>query len=390
MELEEINNNLIINVPEGRNKPYSVGGKFYLRIGPNSQQLERDEIRDLFISEGLVHFDEKINHNFDVEVNFNEEAYRQFLRLSKISDLTDKRDLLENLYLLEKNNLKNAAVLLFCKKIRKFFNHATITCITFQGSERLKILDRKEMDDDLYTNYQNTFNYLKEKLNTEYIIKGGGPREEKLELPEEGLKEALLNGIGHRNYFTTTSMFVEIYSDRVEITNPGGLVKGLEIKDLGKKSLPRNNLLFGLLQRMNLVEHAGTGIRRMQKAMKDYKLETLEIEADKNWFSIIFKRPIKSYEERVYVAREGLDEKLGEKWSEKWSKKDISERQKQILLLILENPVISRKHISEIVGINQSAVQKHLTTLKENGIIKRVGPAKGGHWEVIGDENDDI
>ena len=47
------------------------------------------------------------------------------------------------------------------------------------------------------------------------------------------------------------------------------------------------------------------------------KLETLEIEADKNWFSIIFKRPIKSYEVRVYVDREGLDEKLGEKWSEK-------------------------------------------------------------------------
>ena len=81
---------------------------------------------------------------------------------------------------------------------------------------------------------------------------------------------------------------------------------------------------------------------------------------------------------------------MGEKWSEKWSEKDISERQKQILLLIMENPVISRKHISEIVGINQSAVQKHLTTLKEKGIIKRVGPAKGGHWEVIGDENDDI
>ena len=86
---------------------------------------------------------------------------------------------------------------------------------------------------------------------------------------------------------------------------------------------------------------------------------------------------------------EKSDEKLGEKWSEKWSEKNISERQKQILLLILENPVISRKQISDIIGINQSAVQKHLTTLKENGIIKRIGPAKGGHWEVIDDENNE-
>ena len=97
VELEEINNNLIINVPDGRNKPYSVGGKFYLRIGPNSQQLERDEIRDLFINEGLVHFDEKINPVFDLEKDFNKEAYKKFLHLSKISGLIDEKDLLEKL-----------------------------------------------------------------------------------------------------------------------------------------------------------------------------------------------------------------------------------------------------------------------------------------------------
>lgn len=96
------------------------------------------------------------------------------------------------------------------------------------------------------------------------------------------MREALLNAIGHRDYFVTTSIFVEVYSDRLEITNPGGLVKGLNKRDLGKKSLPRNNLLFGLMQRMNLVEKAGTGIKRMQEAMESYKLELPKIEIDKN------------------------------------------------------------------------------------------------------------
>src|SRR3989344_6769035 len=47
---------LVITVPEGNNKPYSVGGKFYLRNGTNSQQLERDEIRSFFEKEGIILF----------------------------------------------------------------------------------------------------------------------------------------------------------------------------------------------------------------------------------------------------------------------------------------------------------------------------------------------
>jgi len=368
--LEEVGNILVIDVPEGRNKPYSVTGRFYLRNGPNSQQLTREEIREFFISEGLIHFDEKINPEFNLDEDFSEEAYKTFLRLSKISELIDRKDLLENLFLVKGNKLKNAGVLLFCRTIGKFFNHATITCITFQGKERVKILDRKEFDADLYSNFQYAFNYLKEKLNTEYIIRTGGPREEKLELPDEALREALLNATGHRNYFVTTSVFVEIYSDRVEITNPGGLVRGLEKKDLGKKSLPRNSLLFGLLQRMNLVEKAGTGIKRMYEAMKSYRLEPLEIETDRDWFTIIFRRPVESYEERFY----GATQKFGES-SEKSSEK--------IFAIIKENSYITARDMAETIGISQRAVEKHIANLKKKGVLKRVGPDRGGYWEVV-------
>ena len=58
--LEQVGNVSVINVFEGANKPYSAAGKFYLRNGPNSQQLKREEIRDFFISEGLIRFDEKL------------------------------------------------------------------------------------------------------------------------------------------------------------------------------------------------------------------------------------------------------------------------------------------------------------------------------------------
>ncbi len=72
-----------------------------------------------------------------------------------------------------------------------------------------------------------------------------------------------------------------------------------------------------------------------------------------------------------------------EKWSEKWSEMGLTERQIEILILMKKNPKISRKELSEKFNINQSAIQRHLNKLKEIGIIKRTGPAKGGYWEII-------
>ena len=366
IEVSRIGNILIVDVREGTDKPYTINGKFYVRQGTNSQQLQRDEIRRFFQEEGLILFDEKPNYDFDLEKDSDETTFRTFLEMTRTSPILEKYDILENLGLLKKGYLTNAGVLLFSKRVTKFLLNATITCVLFQGRDKYKILDRKEFDGDLYTNYQDTVAYLQSKLNTEYIIKGG-PREEKLELPESALREAILNAIAHRNYFLNTDIQVYIFSDRVEIVNPGGLPTGMSYADLGKKSMPRNFLLFGLMQRMGLVEKVGTGIMRMNHAMEEYKLEKPVIEADENWFTIIFNR-------------------RSEKWSEKWSEKGLTERELEIITGIKKNPRVSRQKLSEILGINPSAVQKHMDKLKDKGLLERVGSAKGGYWRIIEDE----
>ena len=65
----------------------------------------------------------------------------------------------------------------------------------------------------------------------------------------------------------------------------------------------------------------------------------------------------------------------------KWS--ELSQRQQEMVGLIEKNPKISRRELSEKLGINPSAVQKHIEALKNKSILKRVGSAKGGHWEVV-------
>lgn len=245
--------------------------------------------------------EDKINKDFNLQYDLDENKFSHFLKVTKISPVIKREKILENLGLLKDSYMKNAGVLLFCQKVTKFFLNATIGCFLYMGNTKYKILDKKEFDEDIFSNYNNTIKYLMTHLNTEYIIKDG-PREEKLELPEEALREAVLNAIAHRDYFSPANVHVNIFKDRVEIINPGGLVGNLTIEDIYEKSIPRNPLLFGLMERMELVEKAGSGLVRMEKAMKEYGLEKPNITANKNWFQITFRRPelqTTSYEDRI-------------------------------------------------------------------------------------------
>ena len=61
---------------------------------------------------------------------------------------------------------------------------------------------------------------------------------------------------------------------------------------------------------------------------------------------------------------------------------DLTDKQKLVFDYIIDNPNISRKQLSEKLGINESAVQKHIESLKKRGVIKREGKTSG-LWKII-------
>lgn len=81
----------------------------------------------------------------------------------------------------------------------------------------------------------------------------------------KALREAIINAVMHRDWFMEgANVFVEIYTDRIEISSPGGLPKGMKLSDLGHKSVRRNALIADLLHRIDFIEKAGTGIKRIR------------------------------------------------------------------------------------------------------------------------------
>ncbi|MCD6590521.1 MAG: winged helix-turn-helix transcriptional regulator [Candidatus Aenigmarchaeota archaeon] len=307
----------------------------------------------------MIQFDRRPNYEFDWKEDFNKKAFENFREIAGIPKDLSVEHVLKNLNLITDEKVNNAGVLFFCNDLRKFFINAGVVVVLYRTPDKADVMDIKEFCDDFVTNYENVMKYIMIFLSKEIEIKGL-KRIENPEIPEEALREALINAMVHRDYFIQGRVQIDIYPDRLEITNPGKLL--FDEKDLGNISIARNPIIFDLAHRLHYVEKIGSGIRRIRNLVPD-----VEFKIGSNWFRVVFKRK--------------LVEKFPEKWSERWS--ELSERQKEIVRLLEENPRISRAKLAEKLGINPSAVQKHLKKLKEKGIITRVGPAKGGYWKVL-------
>lgn len=196
-------------------------------------------------------------------------------------------------------------------------------------------------------------------------------REEYLELPEDALREALLNAIAHRDYFSPSHIQVNIFKNSVEIINPASYPQNITIEDLLSGSHPKNVFLFSMMQRADLVEKIGSGIKRINDSMKEYRLSSPVIEYKNIWFRIVFERPDlqkNSYQQRMSPDR-GVE--------------NLSDKQTIIVDLIKKNPSITKKQIQKVGGLSKKSVEYNIQKLKKMGVLRRVGFAKGGHWEII-------
>ena len=95
-------------------------------------------------------------------------------------------------------------------------------------------------------------------------------RENIPEYPMKALREAITNAVMHRDWFVEGgNVFVELYTDRIEVVSPGGLPKGMTLADLGTKSVRRNALIADLLHRIDFIEKAGTGVKRIREEARE-------------------------------------------------------------------------------------------------------------------------
>ena len=273
--IEVVGKVMVITVWESESKPVQCREGFFWRQGATTQKLSRDEIRDFFRSEGAIRFDLTVCPKFRYPEDFDREKFDTWIRQSRITPRGRVDDVLVNIEVAERAGrrliLRNAGVLFFAKNVNHFFPQAYVTCLLARGTEKVDILDRKDFAGGLVSDIEESLRFIERNTRTGYRIEKLR-REDVPEYPMRALREAITNAVMHRDYFEAgANVFVEIYDDRIEISNPGGLPKGLSREELGTRSVRRNPLIADLLHRIALIEKAGTGIRRMIEDARRYK-----------------------------------------------------------------------------------------------------------------------
>jgi ATP-dependent DNA helicase RecG len=371
VKIEVYDNFIVADVPEGSEKPYACSRGFFLRNGANSQKLNRNEIIAFFQKEGRIRFEELRNDKADFETDFDERAFRNFLKLAGITSSIDRMDLLRNLdCITDDGKLNNAGVLFFAKDIDFLLNHAIVVCVLYKGIEKVNILDKKDFKENIVENIDNAILFVKRHTNVEYRIEKIR-REEIPDIPDIALREAIINAVCHRDYFDRGSnVLVEVFDDRVEISNPGGLPSGLKPSEFGTRSVARNPLIASLLHRIDYIEKVGTGINRIKQAVEESDKASVEFYYDGS-FSVVFRK------------RDASSEKTVEKTVEITVEKTVENSAEKIIEAIKEKPSITTKELTRITGLSRRGVEWNIAKLKEEGRLKRIGPDRGGHWEVM-------
>ena len=366
VQIEQIQNIVIIYVPEGKNKPYTVNGHFYIRQGANSQQLNRNEIRSFFQKENLMHFEKQTT-----DFNKSDFSNKLLTNFKKKANLTiSKESILNNLNLTTNDKLNNAGLLFFSKEIKKYHPTAIILCFLYSDEEQVDIIDSKEFSQDIITNLEETYKYIISKLNNAIILDGSLQHKRHLELPREAMREALINAIVHKDYLFPSYIQINISPDKVEIINPGKLL--FPKTEFGRTSSYRNPIMADLMQRLGETERAGSGIKRIKKYCKEESIK-LKFETNEIFRTIFYRDQTKPDKTRQNQA----------KTKPKPSQKLTKEERKNLIIKEISNNCFSNRNFAKKIGISRSTVESDLNELKEENKTIFVGFKRAGHWEII-------
>lgn len=205
----------------------------------------------------------------------------------------------------------------------------------------------------------------------------GLKRIELLEYPETTLREALVNALAHRDYEDPSQhVVVEVFFDRIVITNPGRPVGHPSLKRLEKgeaRSRSRNPLISQGLVFLKLMEERGTGIRRMRRAMLDHGLELPRVVLDEDRFVLTLPGPGDDLSRIKAPASsaEALPKSVLE---------ELNQRQLAVLELAISTGSVTNRQIQDQFKVVKDTALRDLTILCELNLLKKEGQGRSTHY----------
>ncbi len=348
--------------------PCFYGDLCYIRQGTTNLKLIGGDLIELLKKRALLNFEESKSRATLKELDLDK--LNRFLEKRKIStsDLKeeDYKRILAGLNTANYDGeffLKNVALFFFAHEPQKYFNNLEIRIVKYAGYE--PELGTIRFDERVYGTLPEliikAFNLTVENVEKTFVLVGP-ERKETIEYPADALRELITNAVGHRDYFQGKEVLIEIFNDRLQITNPGGLMAGQNIKNFDKTPQHRNPITYRLLRDFGLGEGLGLGVRLIRKQCRETKLPDPEFYEIGN-----------AFQARLYNRSST---------KKKYLPDFVSQRQKQVFAYLQRNKTVKAEQYAKLVGISKPTAVTDLNELIKQGKLRKIGKFRGAYYEL--------
>lgn len=282
----ENHNLLFIYVLENEYKPISLRGNniydSYKRSVGQTVIMSRDEVRSLLAYSNNITFEEQIALNdveaFDIISKLKHDDY--YTLLSKKSPTTLEsiiHDFIGEGFIVKEANdnfkITNLGAILFAKDISSYktIRRKTIRVIIYRDESKIDAIKEQQGVRGYASGFQGLINYIMEQFRTNEVINTALRTEVKM-YPEVAVREFVANALVHQDFATTgTGVMIEIFSNRIEITNPGTPLIDTN-RFIGANPKSRNETMASMMRRLGICEERGSGIIRALSAIEVFQL----------------------------------------------------------------------------------------------------------------------
>ena len=256
--------------------------------------------------------------------------------------------------------------MLFNETPERFVHSADVTCLHFHGTAITKpIPSQQAYHGPLFEIVDKAVDFVMDRVRRTVVPSGEKVASDvTYEVPLPVVREALVNAVAHRNYASKSGVQVMVFSDRIEVWNPGALPEDLTIDQLREPhpSVPRNRLICEPLYLAHYIERAGTGTLDMIRLCRAAGLPEPEFHSEGERF-------------RTVICRDWLtDAVMGEL--------GLNDRQKKAVTYVKTNGAITNSEFQRLVGVTRKTATRDLTGLVACQAFDLVGSRLGAHYVI--------
>ncbi len=281
---------------------------------------------------------------------------------------SDVKTVLTHLNILQGGNLTNAAILLFGKDPQKYLPQAQIKCLYVSGVEIKKPFKSfQPYGGNLFNQIDKATIFVMDSVRNALVQQKGTVQVKRVsEIPEFVIHEAIVNAIAHRDYNSSAGVHVNVFADRIEISNSGSLPSQLSLDDLKvpHSSFATNPLIANVLYLSDYIQGAGSGTIEMIEQSKKAGLPEPVFELKRN------------VEFKAIIPRDILTEKT-------MNELDLNERQKLAVKYLKENGKISNDKYKELCSTTKRTASRDLADLLKKGVLEKIGTTGKGTLYIV-------